>query len=187
MPTNSRQLLKPEHRAYVVERYLANTPPRELAAELAEKFGVVVPSSKLRQMLTRSGVGKRRKEIDAKTCAIVSSAAVNRIAQARAAEPQKHLEAWADRTVGITDRALTMAESASKPRDLASAVNAASTSIRTFRACMGLDREAGGATTNLMASFWGAPLPPRISVKVGNTEIAVTAGTPEAKPVDAEV
>lgn len=139
MPRHSR-LLAPEHQQYVKDRYLAgDVPPRELVRELAERFAVTVKPAALRQWLTRSGLGKRKAALDAKTCKLVSSATVTAIAKAKAAEPKKHLERWAEKTVAITDKAFGFAESAERPRDLCSAVAAASTSIRMFRILVGID------------------------------------------------
>lgn len=171
-------LLSPALKAYVAQRYLADTPPRELATELREKFGVSLSSAVLRQWCTRNGLGKRKKELDAKTCAIVSSAAISKLATAKAADPRKHLERWADRSISITDKAFDLAEASIKPRDFSSAVGAMSTAIKTFRICSGIDKPGDPRVT------WNFNLADYRPTKIcdvelsGSVEVSHTPGQP---------
>jgi hypothetical protein len=179
---SKRRLLFAEHRSFVVERYLADVPPRELVDELAEKFGVVVKPSALRQWITRSGLAKRRAELDRKTCSLVSRAKVNALAKTKASEPVKHIENWALRTVGVTERAIEMAEGATKPRELASAVAAMSTGIRLYRLLVGIDGPGSGGPKAANFNFnFAAIVPKRVEdglpynsdVPVGSRRIEV--------------
>jgi hypothetical protein len=140
-----RPVLSVEHQQYVAERYIAgDIPPRELVAELKEKFGVLVKPSALRQWITRSGLAKRKAEVERKTCALASSARTTALAKARAGDPSKHIQEWAERTIGVTQRAFAMAEAAAKPRELASAVSALNTSTRLYRLLVGIDGPGSG-------------------------------------------
>ena len=172
-------LLSPELKAYVAQRYLADTPPRELAVELKQKFGVSLPSPVLRQWCTRNGLGKRKKELDARTCALVSSATVSKLATAKASDPRKHLERWATRTVGITDKAFDLAESSWKPRDFSSAVGSLANAIKTYRICAGID--TGPSTNAVKFNFHFASEQPR---KVGDS-VQVAVDLPACSPASA--
>ena len=142
---NRGPLLPVEIQAYCADRYLAgNVPPRELVEELKQKFGISVTTAQLRQWLTRSGLGARKKDLDAKTCKLVSSAKITSLAKAKAKKPAEQIEEWTEKVVVVADKALDMAVQSTKTRDLAAATSAASSAIRLFRAMQGLDSAGSG-------------------------------------------
>lgn len=171
--------------SYAVDRYLGNTPPRELVVELKEKFGVVLTAAQIRQKLTRSGVGRKKKEIDQRACSLVSSARVAALAKLHAASPSAQLSKWAERAVAGADRAFAMVEAATKPRDLASAAAAAKSLVSTFRLTSGIEnsttRPPGTPTFNF--NFSNELLPTRVSVAPeGSAVIELAPDAPKAPP-----
>lgn len=169
-----RSPLSPELKAYVAQRYLADTPPRDLVVELQTNFGVDIRPSALRQMITRSGLAKRRVELEKKTCALVSSSTVDRLARARAAEPKAVLSGWADRSAAAADKAFDFVDAATRPRDLASAAAAAAASVKMFRLCLGLDVPDSGTRPVFNFNF-ASEIPRKLTAaELGQTEIAVS-------------
>jgi len=127
-------------KAYIAERYVSfDVAPRDLVVELKQKFGLSIRPSALRQHLTRTGLGIRRKQVDAKVSTLVSSASVSQIARVKSSEPRAQLAKWVNSTVTIADKAIDMALASTKPRDLASATSAATSAIKLFRICAGID------------------------------------------------
>lgn len=177
-----KPILPPELKTYAAERYLADVPPRDLVVELEKKFGVTVRAAALRQWLTRSGVCRRKAELDRKTCAIVSSAKVDALAKAKAAAPREHLERWADQTIKAADRAFELVGTAERPRDLASAASAASTSIRLYRLLAGLETPATRPPGTPVFDFnFMASKPVKLTVTPeGRTEIDLVPSQPDA-------
>src|SRR5437868_2418605 len=94
-------LFPAEIREFVAQKYLADVPPRELVAELRDRFNREVSAAQLRQFLSRSGLTERKRQVDRKTCALVSSASANGIARTKAAEPKQILERWAEKAVKL--------------------------------------------------------------------------------------
>ena len=170
----SVHLLTAEHRTFVAEKYLADTPPRELVEELKSKFGIVVQPSQLRQFISRSGLAKRKQVVDRKVVGLVSDAKVTAIAKARAALPGAHMAAWAEQTISVTDKAFSMAASSSKPRELASAVSAANTSVRLYRLMVGIDGPESGGPRAMKFNFNFANIQPTRAVQIQVAEQEAT-------------
>jgi hypothetical protein len=178
-------LLTPALKAYAAERYLADVPPRELVLELKAKFGVDVRPSALRQWLTRSGLGVRRRQIDARTCTLVSSARVEALAKTKAAAPRIHLARWAEATVTLADKALEMASESTKPRDLASSTSAASAAIRLFRLCAGIDGPESGPASRIHFNYNFSNIVPLIPGQAQATQGVVEVVVSPAADVEA--
>ena len=181
MPKN-KPLLPAELKTYVAERYLADARPREIVAELSSKFGVTVTSAQLRQWLTRSGAGAKRKEVERKASAFVSDARLNAIAKTRAASPAEQLGRWTSRAVKGAEKAFDLVDSATRPRDLASAASAAKNLVTLYRLTSGLEhsgnRPLGTPTFNFN---FANDLPDyRVSVSpAGETAIDVVSESPK--------
>lgn len=138
-------LLSPELKTFVAQRYIAaGVQPKELVAELKRDFGIDRTAAQLRQFISRSGLAERKREVDAKTCALVSSAQATIIAKQRAALPAANLERWAEQAVSVADAAFEAASRSGRVRDLASATSAASTAIRMYHTCAGLTPGTSG-------------------------------------------
>jgi hypothetical protein len=181
------QLLTPALKQYAIARYLASVPPRDLVTEIKSKFGVDVKVGPLRQWLTRSGLAARKRQVEARVCALVSSAGVETIAKASAAAPRSHLARWAASTVTIADKALVMAGEATKPRDLASSTAAASSAIKLFRICAGIDGPVQRVASTFNFDFSNLPAPRHIAVTpAGLTSISTSPGSP-ATELDVDI
>ena len=171
----SPPLLNSAMKAYIAERYVSfDVAPRDLVVELKKKFGLSIRPSALRQHLTRTGLGIRRKQVDAKVSTLVSSASVSQIAKMKSSEPRAQLAKWVSSTVTIADKAIDMALASTRPRDLASSTSAASSAIKLFRMCAGLDgpdpKLAGTFNfnfSNIVPGFPGQPQPaPAVEVEI---------------------
>jgi hypothetical protein len=183
--TKKPPLMTPALKAFAAERYLADVPPRDLVQELKAKFGVDVKPAALRQWLTRSGLGVRRRALDTKTCALVSSAKLEALAKTKAAAPRLHLARWAETTVTVADKALEMAAESTKPRDLASATSAASAAIRLFRLCAGLDGPESGPASRIQFNYNFSNIVPLIPGQAQATQGVVEVVVSPASDVEA--
>jgi hypothetical protein len=138
----SYRLLLPEHRELVNQLYLQRDfSPQEICDELKQKFGVSLRSAQLRQIISRSGLAEKRRQLNREVTSIVSAAAITELAKSRAAGPEELMRQWAEAFAGIVQKSLEAASGAERPRDLASATSAAATAIRVFRNCSGLDAQ----------------------------------------------
>lgn len=141
-------LFSPEVKTFIARKYLAgDQAPRDIVVDLKKDFGMDVTSAQLRQFLSRSGLSARKREVDQKTCAIVSSAGATAIAKERAETGVKHLERWAQQAIAAADKAFAAAVESGKIRDLAAAVAAASAAVRLFHTCSGIEPAAKPAQT----------------------------------------
>lgn len=146
--SRSPTLLPTPVATYAAERYVSGqATPRELVEELESKFAVTVTPAQLRQWLSRRGLCERKKQFDAEVSTVMSSSTTRALAKAASSEPAAKLAEWANRTATVADKALNMADRSTKPRDLASAVAAASAAIRTFRVCSGIEDSLASRVT----------------------------------------
>jgi hypothetical protein len=135
-------LLLPEHRELMNQLYLQRDFfPQEICDELKPKFGVSLRSAQLRQIISRSGLAEKRRQLNREVTSIVSAAAITELAKSRAAGPEELMRQWAEALAGIVQKSPEAASGAERARDLASATSAAATAIRVFRNCSGLDAQ----------------------------------------------
>ncbi len=136
----SKNLLRPEHRAFAEQLYVVQGfPPRDVATELRERFNVQVRPAQLRQFFSRSGLSQKKAEVDRQVYGAVAATPAAAIAATRAAGPQEQLQIWTKALAGIADKALEMAKTSNRPRDLSAAAAAMTNAIRMFRSCAGLE------------------------------------------------
>jgi hypothetical protein len=176
-----RQLLPPPLKSYVSERYLADARPAEIARELNEKFGHTITPAQLRQTISRSGLPARKQQLDAKVCGLVSSAKVTALAKVQAAAPAAEMAKIAERTLGLANKAVAMAEEATRPRELASATAALGTTIKLYRLMVGIDGAGSGGPRAATFNFGFAGITPtRVTVTEQSGQVEVSVTNPES-------
>lgn len=148
----ARSIFSPENQEFIARAYLEESrQPSEVTELLNQRFSTNFTVVQVQRHINRDLSKQRR--VTARKRAAIQKKTASQIAREQAAETQRVLGRFADKSKQVTDKALDMAIQADNPRSLNAATSAAKAALTMFRVCSGLEDGSNAGPRSTVFNF----------------------------------